>query len=99
LYNVHTDRESQAKISGLYTIINTTSYESFVWKTIDGFVNLSRADALSLCLTVYRFVTSLFAIEGEIANKIQNAKTFEELVDIRSNLVSSFTLEPSVYNV
>jgi len=96
-YKIHTDRESQAKISGLYSILTTTDITTFEWKTKDGFVVLAKNDAISMCLTVYSYVTKLFSKEREISIMIENATSFDELLNLHRNMLSMLTLSPELY--
>lgn len=87
---IHTDRESQTKILTTFVKLNSdNNIESVNWKTMDGFIEISREDFIVLSFISGDFVQECYDIERDIKDLIDNSNTIEELKNNWNNNISS----------
>lgn len=80
---VDTSEQSQARITGMVTAINSSSLEGNIkFKTSNGWVDLTQVEALAIGAAVGVFVQELYAQEFEKAQSIATALTAQDVIDI-----------------
>ena len=82
--NIHiaTDRESQALITG--AALQAVLDENYIcnWKTENGFIPLDAKTILGIASMVRQHVQTCFDKEKELVDKINNATTIEEIINL-----------------
>jgi len=89
IVKIHTDRESQNKISNVYwSVKNNLIVEPVTWKTKDGFAKLSPEEIELLAPMLLEFVQKCYNIEEQIEKEINN---IDNLVDLYNyNIMEKF---------
>lgn len=79
---VHTDRETQGKLSALYLMAIGDFWTEFRWKFKDDVSRiLTKAQAIEMCLAVGNFVQGCYEQEGVILDAIAAAETDDEAIN------------------
>ena len=96
--SIHTDRESQTKLTSMYTLIKSGAITGDItFKTMDGFIVMSVSDMESMCLGVNTFIQTLYTKESVLIDQINNASTFQGLVDIYDNMSSLMSVSGAIF--
>ena len=78
---IHTDRDSQAKLTSNFVAIIAGLLTSDVkWKTFSGFEVFNTTDFQTMAATALEFVQACYDRESVVINQINAATTYEELV-------------------
>lgn len=76
---IKTDRESQATITGAFTLANLDPTMEFNWKAINGFVNIDKVQLQAIAVAVGKHVQACYSREKVHAEAISALTTAEEI--------------------
>lgn len=84
---ISTDRDSQVRVWGFYLRAGQMDETAFaIWKHPDGYINLSKADALRMGSEVGRHIQNAFDREAAVAARIEAAVSLNALKAISIDL-------------
>lgn len=79
---VHTDRETQGKLSALFLMASSDLWTEGRWKFKDDVSRiLTKAQAIEMCLAIGSFVQGCYEQEGVILDVIEAAETDDEAIN------------------
>lgn len=77
---IDTTRESQTKLGSVYTSAKDgVRTDPSKWKTLDGFVNISNSDMISLAKITWGYVQDCYDRESTIQSMLSNCTTINEI--------------------
>lgn len=78
-----TDRDSQSKFAGLFNMLNLVGAPATAnWKAAEGFLSLSKVDAIRMTIEAGQHVQAAFDHEAELIADIDAAGDLDELAEI-----------------
>lgn len=81
-YSIQLTDKCKTALSMKYLECITLKDLKINWKTLSGFIEFSDSEFKVLFLKIQKYIQNLFDIEKSIYLKIENSKTFKELLDI-----------------
>lgn len=81
-YSIQLTDKCKTSLSMKYLECITVKDLKINWKTLSGFVEFNADEFKILFLKIQKYIQNLFDIEKSIHLKIENSKTFKELLDI-----------------
>lgn len=80
---IHTDKESRSNLSSIYIAIkNSLRTDDALWKTMDGFFNISNTDMEAICVSVMNFIQECYDKEKETIDIIMQQNDFIDVYNL-----------------